>query len=310
MNSDASDAAAAATASTALGENNNEHIWYFAIGSMCNPTSISNRELKAIESFPAEVMDYRLEFFGPSGVAGAVAETGKTFHGVLHKMTKGDKEKLDVIEMGYDAEPCSAKLYDGSVVGDALIYVLNPEKVKMFYNRPGAAEQIKDKPPTERYITIIIEGCEHYGVKREYIDWLKSLDYQKRKDPSELDAFAVAEDAPTMTMDDVRAADGIGDNPLYMTVNGKVIKIPKLDGPAEQMFGRYQKYKSRGVHSQEVVLHAMLYDPLFGVMKTQSDVSKLCAASTEDMIVTWSKMIGDERAASTVVGLINLQYKD
>merc|ERR1712146_758165 len=93
-----------------------------------------------------------------------------------------------------------------------------------------------DKPPTERYITIIIEGCEHYGVKREYIDWLKSLEYQKRKDPSEFDTIPVPENAPTMTMDDVKAADGVGDNPLYMTVNGKVMNIPKLEGPAKQIF--------------------------------------------------------------------------
>merc|ERR1712078_415320 len=103
-------------------------------------------------------------------------------------------------------------------------------------------------------------------------------------------------------MEDVEAADGVGDNPLYMTVNGKVIHIPKLEGPAKQIFKNCQNYKSRGVHSQEVVLHTMLYDPLFGVMKSQSDVSKLCAASTEDMIVAWSKMMGDK--GSKVVGWI------
>merc|ERR1712157_135154 len=101
--------------------------------------------------------------------------------------------------MGYDAVPCEVRLYDGSVVDNALIYVLNPEKTKQFFGD----SQRDDKPPTERYITIIIEGCEHYGVKREYIDWLKSLENQKRKDPSEFDVFEVAEDTPTMTMDDV-----------------------------------------------------------------------------------------------------------
>merc|ERR1712176_1133694 len=90
-------ATAVVTDPAASDDNNNEeeeYIWYFAIGSMCNPTSITNRELTAIESFPAEVMDYRLEFIGPSGVAGAVPEKGKTFHGVLHKMTSSDKKKI------------------------------------------------------------------------------------------------------------------------------------------------------------------------------------------------------------------------
>merc|ERR1712176_1270473 len=187
------------------------------------------------------------------------------------------------------------------IVDGALIYVLNHEKAKAWFKKKDD-EKIKkreDKPPTERYITIIIEGCEHYGVEREHIDWLKSLDYQKRKDPSEFETLPVPENVPTMTMADVEAADGVGDNPLYVTLNGKVVMIPKnVGGMAQRMSERYQKYKSRGVHSQEVVMHAVLYDPLFGVMKTQSDVSKLCAASTEDMIVTYAKMMADQKSAS------------
>merc|ERR1712157_718678 len=130
-------------------ENEEEYIWYFAIGSMCNPTSITNRELTAIESFPAEVIDYRLEFFGPSGVAGAVPEKGKTFHGVLHKMTASDKNKLDVIELGYDAVPCRVKLYDGSIVDGALIYVLNHEKAKAWFKKEDD-EKIKKERTNPR----------------------------------------------------------------------------------------------------------------------------------------------------------------
>ena len=72
-----------------------EIVWYFAIGSMCNPISISNRDISTIESHPAEVLDYRLDFFGSTGVAGATAEKGKSFHGVLHKMRLDQKAKLD-----------------------------------------------------------------------------------------------------------------------------------------------------------------------------------------------------------------------
>jgi len=280
-----------------------EIIWYFAIGSMCNPISISNRGLKPIESFPAQVSDYKLLFFGPSGVAGAVAEEGKSFHGVLHKMTKDDKEILDKIEMGYDADPCKVKLYDGSEK-DAVIYVLNWEKVKNYF--PGG-EKSDDKPPTERYITIIIEGCEHYGVKQEYIDHLKSLEFQKRNSPSSFEKFPVLEGtAPTMTITDVELGDGIGENPLYTTCNGKVLQH---EGLPSHHLERIQSFKSKGIHSYEVILNTLLYDPLFGIIKTQVDVSKLCAASTEDQIVKWGKNRAGT-SKTTIVGRIDLQYKD
>jgi hypothetical protein len=273
-------------------------VWYFAIGSMCNPISITNRELHAIESFPAEVMDHELHFFGSSGVAGAVAKEGKSFHGVLHKMTKDDKIKLDKIEMGYDADPCKCKLYDGSEQ-DAVIYVMNREKLKNF----GKTE---DKPPTERYITIIIEGCEHYGVKKEYVDWLKSLEFQKRKVPSEFEKFVIPEGTPTMTDTDVEVGDGKDDNPLYTTCNGKVLKH---EGFPDMMLEKILSNKARGIHSFEVWLNAMLYDPTFGIIKSPEDVSKLCAASTEDQIVGWSNL-PQSKMKTTVVGLIDLTYKD
>lgn len=213
--------------------------------------------------------------------------------------------------MGYDAVPCTVKLYDGSTKDGALIYVLNPEKVKEYWGKgDNDQEQQKNreenKPPTERYITIIIEGCEHYGVKQEHINYLKSLEYQPRKDPSEFETMDVPNDAPTMTMADVEAADGVDGNPIYTTCNGKVLShigLPKM------FLERLQKAKSKGLHSYEVMINSMLYDPLFGVVKQQEDVSKLCAASTEDQIVTWNKL-GRGSSSTVVVGLIDLPYKD
>ena len=67
-----------------------EVVWYFAIGSMCNPVSLANRDLHPIESLPGEVHDYKLHFFGSMGMADAVAEQDASFHGVLHKMPKTD----------------------------------------------------------------------------------------------------------------------------------------------------------------------------------------------------------------------------
>ena len=33
-----------------------------------------------------------------------------------------------------------------------------------------------DKLPTERYLDIIVEGCRHYGVKKDWINKIRNLD--------------------------------------------------------------------------------------------------------------------------------------
>jgi len=53
-----------------------QNIWYFAIGSMINPTSLSSRNLRPIESKPAELLDYTIGFHGPGGMAGVTENTG------------------------------------------------------------------------------------------------------------------------------------------------------------------------------------------------------------------------------------------
>ena len=315
--------AAAATIKNATDgkEQDDGFVWYFAIASMCNPISLANRDLTVLQSSPAIVMNYALHFFGPSGMAGAVKEDGASFHGVLHKMSSADKLKLDQIEMGYDAVPCTVELYDGTTNETALIYVMNAQKLHEYYGE----KEHENQPPTERYLQIITEGCTHYGVDDDYIQHLKALEYQPRKDPSQFQTLPLSENLPTMTLADVAAADGHDGKPLYTTCNGKVLHHRGLP---TQFAEKLQQYKiDKNSHSYEVWLHTMLYDPLYGVIKSQADVTKLCAASTEDQLVVWSQYsrrpkttttmntIGkyestDEAATTVVVGFIDLPYKD
>ena len=47
---------------------------YFAIGSMMNQTSLGFRNIFPIESFPGEILDYKIKFFGVGGMAEAFPE--------------------------------------------------------------------------------------------------------------------------------------------------------------------------------------------------------------------------------------------
>lgn len=67
-------------------------------------------------------------------------------------------------------------------------------------------------PPSERYVDIMVEGATKFGVKPEYIAWLKAQEVRPRKPISELktqrDIAEVPADLPTMTEEEVANGDG------------------------------------------------------------------------------------------------------
>lgn len=130
---------------------------------MMNKVSLNSREIFPVESKPAEILDYDLIFFGGAGMACAEAKEGKSFHGVLHKVSQKEMKVLDGIERVYERVPSKAKLYDGTIQ-DCTVYA----------DPTGKIDRSNDKPPTARYIQIMSEGAESYGVKKEYVDWLKN----------------------------------------------------------------------------------------------------------------------------------------
>jgi len=350
--------------------NSEEYVYYFSIGSMCNPMGMSNRNIsQPIESNPAMILNHTLHFFGLSGFAGAVPITTNSitkdatvntttkptpnnkseselelelessllftssFHGVVHTITKHDKRKLDNIEFAYDTQLCTVQLYNGTVLHNNVeVYVYNRTRVKEIFRIQNQIDCL----PTERYMSIIIEGCNYYGVQQSYIHYLESLPYIPRKDSrlfttllDNYDDDDISSSSnttttnnnnnstrttilPMMTMEDV-IVNGTGRNgqPLYTTCNGKVLRH---DGFGTEFTTRIQYSKEvLKVHSYEIITNTAQYDPIFGSnMKSQRDVTKFCAASIEDQIVTWQKKFTKAKMTTktTVVGYIDLPYKD
>ena len=102
-------------------------------------------------------------------MAAAKPSPGKSFHGVLHAMSDADMVVLDKIEATVSRTAAKAKLYDGSIVD-----------VTVYSSPPANSDPAGDKPPTERYVDIMIEGATMFGVKEEYINKLKNMDKQMR----------------------------------------------------------------------------------------------------------------------------------
>ncbi|KDO33788.1 hypothetical protein SPRG_01667 [Saprolegnia parasitica CBS 223.65] len=161
-------------------------------------------------------------------MAEAVPEVGASFHGVLHKMTSTEMQSLDQIEVTYVRVPAKTRLYDGRLI-DATIYGRDAGKV--------AAMGQTDKPPSERYIEIMVRGCEHYGVAASHIALLKSVPFVPRKTPSEFVSVPVPDGVPTFTQEELRAGTGVDGRPLYVSINGKVREY--IGSPAFFLYSHY-----------------------------------------------------------------------
>ena len=147
-------------------------------------------------SQPAEIIDYDLQFKGAMGMAFAIPIAGASFHGVIHLMTDDEFIELDKVESGYGRNKAKAKLYDGTIV-DVSVYTQDEKKMEEQRKNPNFKEF---SDPSERYISIMIEGMENHGVNPEYIEKIRNRPCVKSKTLDELEKFDVPEGAPEMTM--------------------------------------------------------------------------------------------------------------
>ena len=272
-------------------------LWYFAIASMMNPVSLSAREIVPIDSKPSEIIDYKLRFVGTAGMAEASYSPGSSFHGVAHKLTTADMQKLDSIESAYDRKPAIIQMYSGERV-DGWVYS-NKEGLS------GLPKGNEDSLPSQRYIQIMVEGCQYFGIKKEYIDHLQSIKCVPRPSPADFANFHVPSDVPTWTMVEVVAGDGKDENPIYFSLNGKVIEYTgSRDGFVGSMM--VNRYAGRSV---DLMQARMLYDPKYGLPDTLEAMTREHAAYRESIIYSLLHPKGGEENAK-VVAIINQIYAD
>jgi len=153
---------------------------------MINPTSLRLRRLYPLESHPALLRGWRCVFRGDCGMASILPADStlpsmnnhpiprNDFHGVLHRLDEDMMARLDIIESAYERLTVEVELYDGRRQ-KATVYKMYEAKLDPM--RP-------DTLPSERYLDIISKGCEHFGVSREYIEWLRGHECVPRKDPA------------------------------------------------------------------------------------------------------------------------------
>jgi len=252
-------------------------LWYFAMGAMMNPVSVERRGLHPLASKAAKLLDYRLVFLGRLGMASPEAAGGEILHGVLHHMTQTDILSLDDNEPGYCRVPATALLYDGTEQ-QCEVYLMNQKD----YDKQFRLELTAGVLPQARYIDVLCEGAEHFGVASEYVEWLRAQPSVPRRTPAEYRAWTVPAEAPTFTLAEVLASDGSQGRPAYRIAGSKVLLFRgRHEGIHWNMF--------RGHMSKECCLllqfSHVFYDPLFGKFDSVEDMTPACVMYYEDIVV-------------------------
>ena len=254
-----------------------DSVWYFAIGSMMNKVSVSLRGLTPLESHPAEILDFELEFLA-GGAAVAAQKVNSSFHGVLHKMTRKDMKALDKLEGGYQRIPATVRLYNSTILPHCSVYSYGK-----YMTRPGNISAYSK--PSERYMSLLIQGCEQHNVKKSYIDYLRSIPSTPYRRPSEYKTIPIPPNLPTWTEAKLLSGNGKFLNPAYFALNGKVFEYTArrfyFFNRQKKRMRRFFRKAVAGKHL-ELVLSRLLYDPRFPPLENMDNCSLEQSAAVED----------------------------
>jgi AIG2-like family len=275
---------------------------YFAIGSMMNCVSVRNRNLQLEanqKGQPAELLDHQLVFYGCHGFAEVVPKKGASLHGVVYLNVSDDQMKeLDHVERDYIRKRATARLYHQDTRISVSVYCRTELEMR---------KQPLDQPPSARYLQVLTEGAEHYGVDSSYIQFLRDHPCRPRPDPSEYLAFTEPHASmPTMTRQEAyQNGTGLNGHPLYLTCGPKVIEFrvtPQNQEMVQEFTKTFSQYGDRKV---ELCMSRLLYDPQFGCPASLEDVTPEHAAYTEHMMCDIIRGFGQTKHWDTVARLVD-----
>jgi AIG2-like family len=140
---------------------------YFAYGSNMSTRYLGNvRGVWPSHGVAAELAGYEVVFLGPglNGLEPAFAylraHEGAVAHGVLHRLTQADLDRIKASEgASYEWASLPVKLADGSKLAAHTLVRTSP----------GMAGT-----PSRRYLSIMREGASEHGLPKPYLDKLRA----------------------------------------------------------------------------------------------------------------------------------------
>lgn len=270
------------------------YIWYFAIGSMINPISSHLRDLTPLISYPAKCPDYQLVFRKPSGMADIKLCPGEDFHGVVHLLPIEQMLRLDQVEHMYRR-----------VIVNIVDYQQRSHLVYVYQMNFLGDDERPEGIPSERYLDIIVKGCEHFGVCSMYINRLK--DQQPiipRKLSTAYQTFDNIPDDIYYTKEDLCKCNGRDPNlPLWISINGKILEyrgLPMDDHPDYENQKRFYAFILSHFAGREVAhgISKAWYEPMYKIPLNEEDLCDGHRALAEDMCVSWGLNSNEETSQS------------
>jgi hypothetical protein len=260
--------------------------WYLAIGSMINPISLYLRDLIPIISYPAVCPNYQLTFRGAGGMGNIEPCSDGAFHGVVHLLSDEQMVRLDKMEGMYRRIVVNVVDYQDQ---SHLAYAY-----KMDLDNPPIGI------PSERYLDIIVKGCEYYNVRLEYINQLKHEQaVVPRKQPNAFQSFINVPSGVFYPIDELARHNGSDPTlPLWVCINGKILEytgLPPNDHPDYEQQRRFYSF-FQPLYGGRVVDHGMaksLYEPLYKLPLTEEDLCDEHRAMLEDTYL--SMMVRNEQ---------------
>lgn len=252
-------------------------VWFFSMGSLMNPISLYLRNITPIMSYPAKCLDYKMIFRGLNGMADIETCPGSELHGVVHLLSAEQMSSLDETELTYHRILIHSINYQSQ---SHMVYVY---KMKINNNLINL--------PSERYLDIIIKGCEYYQVQPEYINRLKTE--QPVTPRKQLDAFRKFVDIPSDVFYSIEElAQHNGSDPflpLWVCVNGKILEyrgLPSEDQSDYEIQKRtYTLIKSKFAGREAAsVMARSLYEPMYKLSLNDEDLCEEQRAEIEDEI--------------------------
>jgi hypothetical protein len=207
---------------------------------------------------------------------------GEEFDGVVHLLPIEQMIRLDKVEHMYRRIIVNIIDYQQR---SHLVYVYKMSLIGQ-----------KERPigiPSERYLDIIVKGCEYFGVRSSYINRLK---HEQPVIPRKLaTAYQTINNIPDnvyYTNEDLLKHDGKNAIfPLWISINGKILEykgLPTDDHPDYENQKRFYDFILSYFGGREVahVISRAWYEPMHKLPLNDDDLSDEHRALAEDMFVS------------------------
>jgi hypothetical protein len=275
-----------------IDDDNHVYIWYLAIGSMTNPISLHLRDLTPLISYPAKCPGYRLVFRHPDGMADIEPCKGKAFHGVVHLLPIEQMIHLDQVEHMYRR-----------IIVNTIDYQKRSHLVYVYKMNLIGEQERSIGIPSERYLDIIVKGCEYFGVRSSYINRLKhEQSIIPRKSSTEYETINNIPNNVYYTNEDLLKHNGKDPMfPLWISVNGKILEykgLPADNHPDYENQKRFYEFVLSYFGGRDVAhgISRTWYEPMYKLPLNNHDLCGGHRAFAEDMCISWG--IGNDEKNS------------